>query len=47
MTGHDQIQLSTLETVEVNGLIRKPIDFEEVLTKVKSVLPVQRLVQWV
>ena len=47
VTGHDQIQLSTLETVEVNGLIRKPIDFEEVLTKVKSVLPVQRLVQWV
>lgn len=45
VTGHDQIQLSTLETVEVNGLIRKPIDFEEVLTKIKSVLPVQKLVQ--
>ncbi len=39
VTGHDQIQLSTLKMVEVNGLIRKPIDFEDVLTKVKSVLP--------
>jgi CheY-like chemotaxis protein len=45
VTGHDQIQLSTLEAVEVNGLIRKPIDFEEVLIKVKSVLPVQKLVR--
>ena len=45
VTGYDQIQLSMLEAVEVNGLIHKPIDFEDVLTKVRSVLPVQELVQ--
>ena len=44
VTGHDQIQLSTLKAVEVNGLIRKPINFEEVLTKVRSVLPAPELV---
>lgn len=38
VTGHDSPQLSNLETAKVNGLIRKPIDFEEVLTKVELVL---------
>ncbi len=45
VTGHDQIQPAMLKKIEVNGLIRKPIDFEEVLTKVKSVLPVRELVE--
>lgn len=42
VTGHDSLQPSALETVKVNGLIRKPIDFEEVLTKVESVLTTQK-----
>lgn len=45
VTGHDLLQLAALETVKVDGLIRKPIDFEEVLTKVASVLTAQKYVQ--
>ena len=45
VTGHDPLQLEALETAKVDGLIRKPIDFEEVLTKVESALTIRKPVR--
>lgn len=39
VSGYDQPDLNMALNVGANGFIRKPIDFEEVLRKVKALLP--------